>query len=210
MKAVAYYRVSTKRQGSSGLGLEAQKEAVRIYAHRNGIEVEKDFIEVESGRKRKRPLLSEALNHCRKEKVLLIIAKLDRLGRNVAFISALMEGGVEFVAVDFPEANHLILHILAAVAQYEAEINSDRTKAALRAAKARGIELGKNGKKLALINKELSAQFKLKMQPIIDSLKADGYNTIQAITDELNHREVPSFRIGAKWHKSTVHAVMHY
>ena len=137
---IAYYRVSTARQGRSGLGLEAQKQAVQ--AHLNGQKPISEFVEVESGRRNDRPKLAEALAACRVHKATLIIAKLDRLARNVAFVSSLMEAGVEFQACDFPQANRLTIHILAAVAEHEARMISERTRAALAAAKARGTVLG--------------------------------------------------------------------
>ena len=131
---VAYYRVSTDRQGVSGLGLEAQRRAVADFAAgRGGILAE--FTEVESGRKNDRPELRAALAACQRERAILVIAKLDRLARNVAFIAGLMESGVEFVAVDMPQANRLTIHILAAVAEHEREMISQRTRAALQAAK---------------------------------------------------------------------------
>lgn len=206
--AAAYYRVSTERQGESGLGLEAQKDSVHIYTKGRKIKLAKEFTEIESGKNNKRPVLQEALAYCSKHKMLLIIAKLDRLGRNVAFISSLMECKVEFVAVDNPEANHLVLHILAAFAQYEREQISIRTKSALQAAKRRGVVLGKNGKLLAKENKRASIVFAKKMKPIIAKIKKDGFITIQAITDELNNRDIPTYRAGAKWHKSTVHKLL--
>ena len=139
---VAYYRVSTDRQGRSGLGLEAQQKAVRDYLDGGAWEIVAEFIEVESGKKSDRPELARALDACRKHKARLVIAKLDRLSRNLAFIATLMDSGVEFVAVDNPHANKLTIHILAAVAEHEREAISERTKAALAAAKARGTKLG--------------------------------------------------------------------
>src|SRR3954447_18385327 len=139
-KYISYYRVSTARQGRIGLGLEAQKQAV--LNHLSGIFPLSEFTEVESGRRNDRPKLAEALAACRLHKAVLVIAKLDRLARNVAFVSHLMESGVEFQAVDFPEANRLTIHILAAVAEHEAKMISERTKIALAAAKARGTKLG--------------------------------------------------------------------
>ncbi|MFN8290200.1 MAG: recombinase family protein [Chitinophagaceae bacterium] len=207
-RGVAYYRVSTERQGESGLGLEAQKEAVHQYIKIKRIQLVKEYVEVESGKKNKRPVLQEALLFCSKNRVILLIAKLDRLARNVAFISKLMESKTEFVAVDNPEANHLILHILAAFAEYEREQISKRTKGALEAAKKRGVKLGKNGKALAIRNKELSQMFCNKLKPVIDELKNEGFTTVQAITDQLNMRQVPTYRPGSKWHKSTVHAAL--
>src|ERR671916_3049559 len=141
-KFVAYYRVSTEKQGRSGLGLEAQQEAVRSYLNGGSWQLMAEVVEVESGRKNDRPRLAEALRLCRLHGAILIIAKLDRLARNVAFISNLMESGVEFTAVDFPQANRLTVHILAAVAEHEAKAISERTRAALTAAKARGKRLG--------------------------------------------------------------------
>src|SRR5437016_5331644 len=139
-KYIAYFRVSTARQGRSGLGLEAQRQAVRT--HLNGVKPLSEFVEVESGRRSDRPKLTEALSACRVHKATLVIAKLDRLARNVAFVSNLMDAGVEFEAVDFPQANRLTIHILAAVAEHEARMISERTCAALAAAKKRGVRLG--------------------------------------------------------------------
>jgi DNA invertase Pin-like site-specific DNA recombinase len=141
-RCVAYYRVSTAKQGASGLGLEAQQMAVSEYVGRQGWELVGSFTEIESGKKADRPQLLKALEHCRRYKATLVIAKLDRLARNVAFVSNLMEAGTDFVAVDFPHANRLTIHILAAVAEHEREAISARTKAALAAAKARGVKLG--------------------------------------------------------------------
>jgi DNA invertase Pin-like site-specific DNA recombinase len=139
---VSYYRVSTAQQGASGLGLEAQREAVsRHVAGAQGVIVA-EFQEVESGKKNDRPEIAAALAACRLRHATLIIAKLDRLARNVHFISSLMESGVDFVACDNPHATRLTIHILAAVAEHEREMISARTIAALAAAKARGVRLG--------------------------------------------------------------------
>src|SRR3981189_3545613 len=119
---VAYYRVSTERQGSSGLGLEAQQKAVRDYLNGGAWELVGEFIEVESGKSADRPELAKALEACKRHKARLVIAKLDRLSRHLAFIATLMEAGVEFLAVDNPHANKLTVHILAAVAQHEREM----------------------------------------------------------------------------------------
>jgi DNA invertase Pin-like site-specific DNA recombinase len=141
-KLIAYYRVSTKQQGQSGLGLEGQRAAVQMYAQSGGGTLAAEFTEVESGKLSDRPVLMKALAQARRAKAKLVIAKLDRLSRNVAFLSRLMESDVEFVACDNPTANKLTIHILAAVAEDEARRISDRTKAALTAAKARGVVLG--------------------------------------------------------------------
>ena len=139
---VGYVRVSTAGQGASGLGLEAQQAAIDGYAAQHGASVARLYVEVESGRKVDRAELAKALAHAKRSRATLVVAKLDRLGRNVAFLSALMEAKVDFVAVDNPAANKLTLHILAAVAEAEAEAISARTKAALQAYKARGGKLG--------------------------------------------------------------------
>jgi DNA invertase Pin-like site-specific DNA recombinase len=140
---VAYYRVSTQKQGRSGLGLEAQQSAVRGHLDRTNRKLVAEFVEIESGRNPDRPKLSEALKQCRLTRSKLIVARLDRLARNVAFVSRLMEAGVDFEAVDCPQANRLTVHILAAVAEYETRLISERIKAALAAAKARGVKLGR-------------------------------------------------------------------
>jgi DNA invertase Pin-like site-specific DNA recombinase len=141
-KLIAYYRVSTEKQGQSGLGLESQRATVQDFARATGQTIAASFTEIESGKRADRPELAKAIAHARRSKATLVIAKLDRLARNVAFVSALMESGVEFVAVDNPNANRLTIHILAAVAEDEARRISERTKAALGAAKARGQLLG--------------------------------------------------------------------
>jgi DNA invertase Pin-like site-specific DNA recombinase len=135
---VAYYRVSTDRQGRSGLGLEAQSEAVRQHLSRESGNLLAEYIEVESGKRSDRPQLAAALVVVKKAKATLIIAKLDRLARNVHFISGLIESAVDFVAADNPHANRLMVHMLAAFAEHEREQISTRTKDALAAAKARG------------------------------------------------------------------------
>lgn len=207
-KAIAYYRVSTERQGKSGLGIEAQKEAVRVYTTANEYHVISEHTEVESGRKDNRPELLKALNECKRLKAVLIIAKLDRLGRNVAFIANLMESKVQFVAVDNPHATDLVLHITAAFAQYEREQISTRIKEALQAAKRRGVILGKNGREvLSHQNKHKAKEFANQMMPIIEKLRAEGYTTERAICVELNARQIPTAR-GKIWYNSTVHALL--
>lgn len=141
--AIAYYRVSTKQQGQSGLGLEAQKMCVESYAKANGLVITSEYTEVETGtKKRNRPQIAKAIAESKATGAMLIIAKLDRLARNVHFISGLMETGVKFAACDMPQVTNLTLHILAAVAEEEAKMISQRTKAALDAAKVRGQEFG--------------------------------------------------------------------
>ena len=142
MKIIAYYRVSTRRQGESGLGLDGQKSAVETFAKQHAASIIGSYVEVESGKKSDRPVLAQALGHARLAKATLVVAKLDRLARNVAFLSALMESGVDFKACDNEHANRLTIHILAAVAEAEAKAISERTKTALAAAKRRGVKLG--------------------------------------------------------------------
>jgi DNA invertase Pin-like site-specific DNA recombinase len=141
MLFVTYLRVSTDRQGKSGLGLEAQRAAVADHVAGKG-EIAAEYVEIESGKKNDRPQLACALAEAKRIGAVLLIAKLDRLARNVAFIANLLEAGVEIAAADMPEANRFLLHVMAAVAEHEAQAISDRTRAALAAAKARGVALG--------------------------------------------------------------------
>ena len=139
---IAYYRVSTQKQGESGLGLEAQQSSVRQFVATRGGELLDEFTEVESGRKNRRPQLDAALTRVKESGGLLLVAKLDRLTRNVAFLATLMDAKVKFKAVDTPDADEFTVHILSAVAQREAQLISSRTKSALMALKARGVALG--------------------------------------------------------------------
>ena len=184
---IAYYRVSTDKQGVSGLGMDAQREAVTSYVRSRG-SIVAEFTEVESGRKSERPQLLAALAECRRRKAVLVIAKLDRLARNVHFISGLMNSDVEFVAVDNPTASRLTIHILAAVAEHEREMISERTKAALAAAKARGIKLGNPRAAEALI-KARAAIVTPSVDPvtldIMTELRLQGF-TYNSIASRLN------------------------
>ncbi|MFY9290382.1 MAG: recombinase family protein [Methylorubrum rhodinum] len=204
---VAYFRVSTARQGRSGLGLEAQQEAVRSYLNGGSWQLVAEVIEVESGKRSDRPKLAEALRLCRLHKATLIIAKLDRLARNVAFVSSLMESGVEFTAVDFPQANRLTVHILAAVAEHEAKLISDRTKAALAAAKARGVKLG--GDRGATLSTEAKAKGVAVLQaransraadlaPVVAELRASGATSLRSLAAGLNRAGIAPPR-GTTW-----------
>lgn len=206
---VAYYRVSTKRQGASGLGLEAQQEAVRSYLNGGAWRLIEEVIEVESGKRSDRPKLAEALRLCRLHKAILIIAKLDRLARNVAFVSALMEAGVDFVAVDFPQANRLTVHILASVAEHEARAISERTTSALARARARGVKLGGDrghmsdvaaeGHAASLGVRQAKARGRAKdLMPIITQIRAAGATSLQSVADGLNDRGIPTSR-GKLW-----------
>ena len=208
--AIPYYRVSTDRQGVSGLGLDAQRLAVKEYATRLNLELIDEFTEVESGALNKRPVLSMALEQCKQSKAILLIAKLDRLGRNIVFIATLMESDVEFVAVDNPDANKLMLHIMAAFAEYERDQISQRTKAALAQAKKRGVKLGEHGAKvLSKKNKQQAIDFAVKMKPKIEKLKSEGFTTVRALANELNRRKIPTYQAnGSKWHIQSVHKLL--
>lgn len=200
MKAIAYYRVSRQKQAASGLGLEAQQANVAAFAQARGYEVTATFTEIETGtNKRQRPELARALEQARREGAELLIAKLDRLARNVHFVSGLMESRVRFTAVDMPEVDSLTVHILAAVAEKEAKMISTRTKDALTAAKARGVKLG-NPQNLTLEARQRGAQarrtravesYRL-VSGYIQVLRSQGL-TLQKIADRLNaegHRTV--------------------
>ncbi len=205
-KFIAYYRVSTDRQGQSGLGLDAQRSAVMNHIAGQG-ELVAEFTEIESGKKSDRPQLTAALAVCRKQKARLIIAKLDRLARNVAFVANLMESGVEFLAVDNPHANKLMLHMLAAFAEHEREQISKRTKEALAAAKRRGTRLGNPRPDASLargrtVISEHVAQRLARVQPLILALREQGLTT-RAIAQALNERGMLSAQ-GKQWYSATV------
>ena len=203
---IAYYRVSTQRQGQSGLGLEAQMAAVHGYCGSIGAGVIDDFTEIESGRKADRPMLREAIKACKKENATLLIAKLDRLARNVHFISGLLETGVRFLAVDMPQADRFMLHVYAAMGEEEARRIGERTRQALAAAKARGVELGKHGKTLARRNQEVADAFAMKVGPEISQLRSSRSLSFRRIAERLVERKVPSPR-GGRWHESSVSRV---
>ncbi len=213
---IAYYRVSTARQGRSGLGLEAQRQAVHEYLNGGSWVLNSEFVEVESGKRSDRPQLAAALAACRLHKATLIIAKLDRLARNVAFVSALMEAGVDFVAVDFPTANRLTIHILAAVAEHEAHAISQRTKAALSAAKARGTILGgyrgragtnADCERARAAQKALADQRARDLTATVRSIQSEGHTSLRSIGRELARRGIPTSRGGA-WNSSQVSNVL--
>jgi DNA invertase Pin-like site-specific DNA recombinase len=203
---IAYYRVSTDRQGRSGLGLEAQRAAVGRYLAGIGGILIAEHTEVETGRRNDRPELQKALAACRKHKARLVIAKLDRLSRNVAFIATMMDAGVEFVACDNPHATRLTLHILAAVAEHEREMISARTKAALQAAKARGVRLGRNAERLAPANRAAALDHANQIKGVLAELNRSGM-TNREIAAELTARGITTPR-GGRWHPQTVRRVM--
>ena len=164
---VSYLRQSTKKQSLSNLGIEAQREIIQ--KHLGQIKPIAEFVETESGKKTDRPKLAEALELCRKTKSTLIVAKLDRLSRNVAFTSKLLESDVEIKFCDFPEANRLVLHIIASIAEYEAGLISTRTKQALKAKKARGVSLGKPENLVNNLGKAISKSNLTNRQKALDN-----------------------------------------
>jgi len=208
---IAYYRVSTKRQGLSGLGLDAQRESVAAYLVGVRGHLVEEFTEVEHGTRKgnHRPQLAAALAQCRIHGATLIIAKLDRLARNVAFTSNLMESSVEFVACDYPQANRLTIHILATVAEHEAEMISTRTKLALAAAKRKGTVLGgdrgncsliykKGNRASAKVRSENAQRRSADLAPVIEAIKAEGASSLRQIAATLNQRGIPTAR-GGEW-----------
>ncbi len=216
-KFVAYYRVSTARQGRSGLGLEAQQRAVADYLGHNGWQVVAEHTEVESGKRDDRPELQKALAACRVHGATLIIAKLDRLSRNVAFTANLMDAGVDFVAVDFPTANRLTIHILAAVAEHEREMISARTKAALAAARARGVVLGNpenltdahraSGTAASAVARAAKADaFAQDVAPVVAEIREGGAG-LRATARGLNDRGVPA-PAGGEWSAAQVRRIL--
>jgi len=202
-KFVAYFRVSTDKQGKSGLGLDAQRHAVLQFLDGGSWSLIGEFTEIESGKRNERPELEKALAVCKRHKAKLVIAKLDRLSRNLAFIATLMDSGVEFVAVDNPHANKLTVHILAAVAQHEREMIAQRTKDALQAAKARGVVLG-NPKLDAVRDRAVASvradadRFAKNVAPIIREIQSSGVASHRAIARSLNARGVATAR-GGEW-----------
>jgi DNA invertase Pin-like site-specific DNA recombinase len=214
---VSYLRVSTDKQGASGLGLEAQREAIDRHVRSAGGSLLTEFIEVESGKRNDRPEIAKALAACRARRATLIIAKLDRLARNVAFISNLMESGVEFLAADMPMANRLTVHILAAVAEHEREMISARTKAALQAARARGVKLGnprlragdKASAQAAANAKRGQARRRAKdLMPFIEAAQKAGCLTRGQIAEAMMARGIKTPGGSARWEATTVRRVI--
>lgn len=202
---IAYYRVSTDKQGARGLGMDAQREAVSRFIAGRG-QLHGEFVEVESGKRHtNRPQLLAALSECRKRRAVLVIAKLDRLARNVAFIANLMNSDVEFVAVDMPTASRLTIHILAAVAEHEREMISTRTKDALTAAKARGTKLG-SPRAAETIAEARAAIYTPKPAPEVLRLMAEWSRQgkgLRQIARELNRLGNRTPR-GSQWYAETV------
>jgi DNA invertase Pin-like site-specific DNA recombinase len=204
---VTYVRVSTQRQGRSGLGLAAQHEAVKAFLAAHNGHVVAEYKEVESGKYNSRPQLQAALRRCRQTRANLLVAKLDRLSRNAAFLLGLRDAGVSFVCADMPDANNLTIGVLAAVAEHEREAISARTRAALAAAKARGVRLG-NPRLVAgtaATARVARASLKSKAQRFAEDLRDTirereklGANTLEALAESLNSDEVLTRR-GCEW-----------
>jgi DNA invertase Pin-like site-specific DNA recombinase len=225
MKIVAYYRVSTKRQGESGLGLDGQRAAVEDYARRIGATVVASYTEVESGKRADRPELAAAIAHAARSKARLVVAKLDRLARNVAFLSALMESGADFVAIDNEHANRLTIQILAAVAEAEAKSISERTKAALAAARRRGTRLGSareghwdgredrrragakaGAARAAIVHRQAAESGYADLLPTMIGFRKAG-DSLRAIAGKLNELGHTT-RSGGPWNPMTVRNVL--
>jgi DNA invertase Pin-like site-specific DNA recombinase len=209
---VAYYRVSTVRQGDSGLGLDAQRKLVSDYLNGGNWVLSAEFTEVESGKRSDRPQLAAALAACKRLKAKLIVANLSRLSRNVSFISALMDSRVEFVAADMPHANKMALQVLAVFAEYERDQISERTRRALAQAKERGVQLGgpKRLEASALgvaANKANADRFAANIIPIIREIQASGVTTLRGVARALNARGVQTAR-GAPWSAETVSDIL--
>ncbi len=210
---VSYYRVSTAKQGMSGLGLEAQRAAVLAHVGTAGLLAE--FTEIESGRKADRPQLAAALRHCRATGATLVVAKLDRLARDVAFVAGILNEGVEFVACDCPQANRLMLHVMSAMGEYEARCIAERTKAAMAAAKARGQTFGcpngatalrRAGKGNADAVRALKAAADSNaaaLRDMVGDIQAQGVLTLKGIAHELERRGARTAR-GGRWSATQV------
>lgn len=216
-KFVSYLRVSTAKQGSSGLGLEAQRKAVEDYLNGGRWSVIEEVIEVESGKRSDRPKLAEALRLCRIHGATLVIAKLDRLSRDAAFLMKLQNDGVKFVAADMPQANHMVVGILAVVAQAEREMISARTKAALQAAKARGVKLG--GDRGVTISAEARAKGRAiqaekaqaraeDLGETIKAIQAEGITSLSGLARVLNERGIPTPSGRGQWQAVSVQRVL--
>lgn len=217
-KFVTYYRVSTTRQGKSGLGLEAQEQATNDYITRVGGGIVESYTDIESGSKDNRPELQKALRKCRLTGAILVIAKLDRLSRNARFLLELQDSSIKFVCCDMPEANDLTVGFMACLAQYESKMISERTKAALQAAKARGVKLGNKKLRLVRNNDTTAATAALvsraktrnnELQQVISEIKGDTDNelTLREIADKLNDAGYTTSR-GGQFHATSVNRIL--
>jgi DNA invertase Pin-like site-specific DNA recombinase len=224
IKYVAYFRVSTLKQGESGLGLQAQRDAVEKYANRQGCEIIATFTETESGRKsnKGRPQLQAALDRVKISNSQLLIARLDRLTRSVSFLCKLRDERVDFVAVDMPQANKLTINVLASVAEYEADRISLNTALALRAAKARnpilklgnpmgakafGLSVKEGSRKGGISTRAKALAYAADLRREIDGLREDGVISVGAIANALNNRNIVTSTKG-RWHPTSVARVL--
>ena len=215
MKIIAYLRVSTQKQARSGLGTEAQREAIDTFARERSARVLAVYTETESGKRDDRPELARALHHAKGVGATLLIAKLDRLSRDAHFLTGLMKRGVDFVAADMPGVNNFTVTVLAAVAQQEREAISKRTREALAMAKRRGTRLGNpngaaalrrakkgNAASVAAIQARAN-EHALELRPVVERFTSEGVTSLGAITERLNAGGWLTPR-GARWHKSSV------
>lgn len=209
---VAYYRVSTDRQGRSGLGLDAQRSAVAQLARNEGTEVVAEFTEVESGSRTDRPELRAALRECRRRGATLAISRLDRLARNAPFLLQLRDSTIEFVAADAPHMDRFSVGIMALVAERERDLISARTKEALAAAKRRGTKLGspdpRKGSRLGIAAIQANvSKFDGNIRPIITEIQKAGVSTFAGIATALNARGIKSRR-GGDWYAASVRRIL--
>jgi len=216
-KFVSYLRVSTERQGRSGLGLEAQRAAVLAFLNGGDWSLIAEFVEVESGKRNDRTKLRDALSLCKVTGAKLVIAKLDRLSRNLAFIATLQDSGARFVAADMPEANETMIQFMAVIAQHERKAISTRTKAALAAARARGQKLGhpnlealraagagKPGWRVgAEANRDASDKHASDLLPVLEGIRQEGISSLSGLAGALNQRGILTAR-GGRWYATTV------
>lgn len=218
-RVAAYYRVSTDKQGRSGLGLDAQRESVRSLCEARGWQIVAEFTEVESGKSNDRPELEAALDHARLTGSKLVVAKLDRLSRDAAFTLQLRNSGVDFTCADNPDVNRLTIGLLAVINEDERERISERTKAALAAAKARGTRLGNpngaealrkagrgNAASVAVIQGNAEG-FAESLRGTVEAIRRSGAESHSAIARELNERHIRTARDG-KWHASSVRNIL--
>jgi DNA invertase Pin-like site-specific DNA recombinase len=211
---IAYYRVSTDKQGRSGLGLEAQRTAVVDYLDGGNWRLLAEHTEIESGKQANRPVLAKALRDCKLKRATLVIAKLDRLSRDAHFLLGLEKAGVDFVAVDMPNANRLTVRLMAVIAEEERAMISARTKSALAAARARGVKLGGVQANHRNVDPALgraalvaaSDEFAASVRPTIAELRNDGMS-LRQIAAELTRRGIHTMR-GGEWTAATVRNVL--
>lgn len=210
---VSYLRVSTEKQGRSGLGLEAQRASVSKFLNGGSWTLIAEVVEIESGKRKDRPKLGEAIALCRAHRATLLVAKLDRLARNAAFLLSLRDSGIEFIACDMPDANRMTVGILAVVAEDEAERISARTKAALAAAKARGRKLGGfRGHAASAADAALARAAKSRkadtraadLAPILARIDPDGVRPLEEIARLLTQEGIPTPRGKSDWTRATV------